>query len=51
MVFHVGFWVADARRKNRAPDSREVVKGFPVVLEYAERIHDRYFPDYEKWAV
>ncbi|KAK8121538.1 hypothetical protein PG999_005658 [Apiospora kogelbergensis] len=34
-----------------APDSREVVKGFPVVLEYAERIQDRYFPDYEKWAV
>ncbi|KAF4629526.1 hypothetical protein G7Y89_g8625 [Cudoniella acicularis] len=31
-----------------APDSQEVVRGFPVVLEYASRIHDEYFPDYEK---
>ncbi|KAK8018963.1 hypothetical protein PG991_008153 [Apiospora marii] len=28
-----------------------VVKGFPVILEYAERIQDRYFPDYEKWTL
>ncbi|KAK2789708.1 hypothetical protein FQN53_001464 [Emmonsiellopsis sp. PD_33] len=32
-----------------APDSQEVVKGFPVILDYARRIHDVYFPDYEKW--
>jgi hypothetical protein len=31
------------------PDSQSLVKGFPVVIEYAGRIHDRYFPDYEKW--
>ncbi|KAK2764345.1 hypothetical protein FQN54_009038 [Arachnomyces sp. PD_36] len=31
------------------PDSRRVVQGFPVVVEYASRIHDVYFPDYEKW--
>ncbi|KAB5531394.1 hypothetical protein GE09DRAFT_1064108 [Coniochaeta sp. 2T2.1] len=30
------------------PDSQKVVKGYPVLVEYAERIHDRYFPDYEK---
>ncbi len=33
---------------NRAPDSRKVVQGFPVLIEYAGRIHDYYFPDYEK---
>ncbi|RDW74954.1 hypothetical protein BP6252_06096 [Coleophoma cylindrospora] len=31
------------------PDSQAVVKGFPTILEYASRIHDEYFPDYEKW--
>lgn len=31
------------------PESQRLVKGFPVVVEYAGRIHDRYFPDYEKW--
>lgn len=33
----------------RAPDSQKVVKGLPTVVEYAERIHDRYFPDYKRW--
>lgn len=32
-----------------APESRELVKGFPVVMEYAERIHRVWFPDYEMW--
>ncbi|KAI2624284.1 hypothetical protein GGR54DRAFT_638163 [Hypoxylon sp. NC1633] len=32
-----------------APDSQKVVKSYPVLLDYAGRIHDRYFPDYEKW--
>ncbi|KAI1379304.1 hypothetical protein F4677DRAFT_327867 [Hypoxylon crocopeplum] len=32
-----------------APDSQEVVKSHPILLDYASRIHDRYFPDYEKW--
>ncbi|RDL30130.1 Uncharacterized protein BP5553_10408 [Venustampulla echinocandica] len=31
------------------PESRSLVKGFPIILEYAERIHDTYFPDYLKW--
>ncbi|KAL4970461.1 glutathione S-transferase family protein [Aspergillus stella-maris] len=31
------------------PKTKEVVKRFPVVLEYARRIHDAYFPDYELW--
>ncbi|RYP42457.1 hypothetical protein DL767_000145 [Monosporascus sp. MG133] len=33
-----------------APDSQNVVRKFPILLEYAGRIHDRYFPDYEKWT-
>lgn len=32
-----------------APESREIIKGYPVLFEYAGRIHDTYFPDYEKW--
>ncbi|KAL4799040.1 hypothetical protein BDV19DRAFT_321032 [Aspergillus venezuelensis] len=31
------------------PKTKELVKGFPVLLEYARRIHDAYFPDYELW--
>lgn len=34
-----------------APDSQRVVQEFPVILDYAGRIQDRYFPDYEKWSV
>ncbi|KAK7753159.1 hypothetical protein SLS62_004892 [Diatrype stigma] len=34
-----------------APDSQKVVRSFPVLLEYADRIHDKYFPDYEKWPL
>ncbi|KAL4806484.1 hypothetical protein BDV18DRAFT_159658 [Aspergillus unguis] len=31
------------------PKMKDVVKSFPVVVEYATRIHDTYFPDYERW--
>lgn len=31
------------------PEARRLVKGYPVLMDYVERIHDRYFPDYEKW--
>ena len=33
----------------RAPESRKVVNSFPAVVDYARRIHDRYFPDYVCW--
>lgn len=42
--FVVSVLVCDA-----APDSRSVVRSFPVVMEYAKRIQGRYFPDYEMW--
>ncbi|SPO04555.1 uncharacterized protein DNG_07240 [Cephalotrichum gorgonifer] len=31
------------------PESGKIVRGFPVVVEYARRIHNRYFLDYEQW--
>ncbi|OJD16350.1 hypothetical protein AJ78_03484 [Emergomyces pasteurianus Ep9510] len=31
------------------PDSETLVKQFPVILDYAGRIHDIYFPDHDKW--
>ncbi len=33
----------------RGPESQKVVKSFPAVVDYAQRIHDRYFPDYARW--
>lgn len=33
----------------RAPDTERIVRGFPIVVEYAKRIHDQYFSDYERW--
>ncbi|KAJ4164848.1 hypothetical protein LMH87_006503 [Akanthomyces muscarius] len=32
-----------------APVTQAIVSKLPHVIEYAERIHDTYFPDYEKW--
>ncbi|TKA63590.1 hypothetical protein B0A49_09382 [Cryomyces minteri] len=31
------------------PESTKLVRGFPVIMDYAERIHQKYFPDYQKW--
>ncbi|RAH86866.1 glutathione S-transferase [Aspergillus japonicus CBS 114.51] len=31
------------------PETRAILRGLPVVVEYARRIHDRYFPDYACW--
>lgn len=32
------------------PVSQHLMEQFPVLLDYAGRIHDNYFPDYEKWG-
>lgn len=34
----------------RSLESQKVVRSFPIILDYARRIHDRYFPDYPRWA-
>ena len=31
------------------PASAKLVRSLPAVMDYANRIHDRYFPDYQKW--
>ncbi|KAH9907238.1 hypothetical protein F4778DRAFT_721137 [Xylariomycetidae sp. FL2044] len=33
------------------PDSQKVVKGYTAILDYADRVHSKYFPDYEKWTL
>ena len=44
--FVVSAMVCDA-----GPESRDLIKNeFPVVVEYAERIHREWFPDYEIWG-
>ncbi|KAI8956539.1 putative glutathione S-transferase [Daldinia sp. FL1419] len=43
--FIVSAWICEA-----GPISHDIIKSFPVLLDYAGRIHDRYFPDYEKWT-
>ncbi|KAK5999298.1 hypothetical protein QM012_005623 [Aureobasidium pullulans] len=42
--FIVGALVCSA-----APKTQVVVRGFPVIVDYARRIHDRFFPDYTNW--
>ncbi|KAA8641445.1 uncharacterized protein ATNIH1004_001910 [Aspergillus tanneri] len=32
-----------------APDSQRIIRSFPALMEYARKIHDRYFPNYDLW--
>ncbi|TLS21290.1 uncharacterized protein PpBr36_10309 [Pyricularia pennisetigena] len=32
------------------PAARGMVRSHPVIVDYASSIHDKYFPDYEKWT-
>ncbi|KAK0735376.1 hypothetical protein B0T21DRAFT_289712 [Apiosordaria backusii] len=32
-----------------APETGRLVRSYPVVVDYARRIHDRYFGDYDLW--
>ncbi|KAL9010184.1 MAG: hypothetical protein Q9173_004856 [Seirophora scorigena] len=32
-----------------APETGKIIRSFPTVTEYAERIHSHYFPDYKLW--
>ncbi|KAF7551112.1 hypothetical protein G7Z17_g5230 [Cylindrodendrum hubeiense] len=42
-------FVASALVCDAAPTTAKIVRSYPVVIDYAERIHQKYFPDYEKW--
>lgn len=41
IAYHVAFC--------SGPESRKIVDRYPVLTDYAERIHDVYFQGYEKW--
>ncbi|KAK3900858.1 failed axon connections [Staphylotrichum tortipilum] len=32
-----------------APETQKTVRSFPVIVDYAKRIHDAYFGDYDIW--
>ena len=32
-----------------APETQRVVRSFPVLVDYAKRIHAAYFMDYDIW--
>ncbi|KAE8377848.1 hypothetical protein BDV26DRAFT_281573 [Aspergillus bertholletiae] len=32
-----------------APNQQKTIRGYPAVVDYARRIHDKYFPDYALW--
>ena len=40
--------LTDARLSG--PESKAILKTMPSIMEYVDRIHERYFKDYEKWS-
>ncbi|KAE8149440.1 hypothetical protein BDV25DRAFT_167867 [Aspergillus avenaceus] len=32
-----------------APETQKIIRSFPTLVDYARRIHERYFPDYALW--
>ncbi|CAI7626090.1 unnamed protein product [Penicillium crustosum] len=32
-----------------APETKQIVNSYPALVEYARRIHEKYFPDYQLW--
>ncbi|KIW73873.1 hypothetical protein PV04_01956 [Phialophora macrospora] len=43
-------FIVSVLASDSAPGSKKLVKTFPAVIEYARRIHNGLFPDYEVWA-
>jgi len=35
---------------SRAPETQQVVRSFPAVVDYAQRIHNRYFQIIPRWS-
>jgi hypothetical protein len=33
----------------RAPETHKIISSYPAIIDYAKRIHDRYFDDYALW--
>lgn len=36
--------------RNSNPMTKAVIQSLPHLMQYANAIHDEYFPDYEKWT-
>ncbi|KAF3807458.1 hypothetical protein GCG54_00008919 [Colletotrichum gloeosporioides] len=34
---------------NAAPDTQKVIRSYPVLVDYAKRIHEHYFIEYQLW--
>ncbi|KAK2738108.1 glutathione s-transferase [Colletotrichum kahawae] len=34
---------------NAAPDTQSVIRSYPVLVDYAKRIHEHYFSEYKLW--
>lgn len=49
LIVYFGLHSADIECVYSGPESQSIVRGYPVVVEYAERIYEAYFPDYQKW--
>ncbi|CAG8974989.1 hypothetical protein HYALB_00011173, partial [Hymenoscyphus albidus] len=41
--------IAAALVSTACPKAKALVESFPTIMDYATRIHNRYFPDYEMW--
>jgi hypothetical protein len=35
----------------RGPKEKSIVRSFEAIIEYAERIHRCYYPDFELWEL
>ncbi|KAH6884207.1 hypothetical protein B0T10DRAFT_493744 [Thelonectria olida] len=42
-------FVTSALACKAAPETTKIVRSFPVIMEYARRIHDQFFSEYELW--
>ncbi|KAH6641283.1 hypothetical protein F5144DRAFT_126838 [Chaetomium tenue] len=42
-------FIAAALDCAQAPATEQIVRSFPVIVDYARRIHEQYFSDYELW--
>ena len=40
---------AEGMAISRGPETQKVLRTFPIIMDYADKIHKHYFPDYEHW--
>ncbi|KAI4207108.1 MAG: hypothetical protein LQ349_009886, partial [Xanthoria aureola] len=42
-------FVASGLVCDAAPETRKIIRSLPTVMDYADKIHRHFFPDYEHW--